>query len=162
MLPLEGKTDSKSHCWDILGSYLPRCIRRRRAHAIAALTASMCHPGCGTEEYEKLRRYDAVTSEQPPGLFQCQQADAGSATRRICAGWAGCHGPDLLGLRVALLEGWIDEAAFQAAVEYRSPVPLFGSGNEAADHGQADIHQPTAEAAQLIGKISRTRSDLRA
>ncbi|MEU1667151.1 DUF6283 family protein [Streptomyces sparsogenes] len=113
------------------------------------------------EEYEKLRRYDAVTSEQPPGLFQCPQADAGSAARRICAGWAGCHGQGLLGLRVALLEGWIDEAAFQAAVEYRSPVPLFGSGNEAADHGQADIHQPTAEAAQLIGKLSRTRSDLR-
>ncbi|MEU5609730.1 DUF6283 family protein [Streptomyces sparsogenes] len=113
------------------------------------------------EEYEKLRRYDAVTSEQPPGLFQCHQADAGSAARRICAGWAGCHGPDLLGLRVALLEDRIDEATFQAAVEYRSPVPLFDSGNEAADHGQADIHQPTAEAAQLIGKISRTRSDLR-
>ncbi|MFF7647066.1 hypothetical protein [Streptomyces canus] len=33
---------------------------------------------------------------------------------------------------------------------------------EAADHGQAEIHQHTAEATCLIGKISRLRDDLQA
>ncbi|WP_413092699.1 DUF6283 family protein [Streptomyces phaeochromogenes] len=67
-----------------------------------------------------------------------------------------------MGLRVALLERRIDAETFQAAAEYRSPVPLFGSGNEAADHGQADIRRPDRDAARLIGKIIRTRTDLRA
>ncbi|MFD8046469.1 DUF6283 family protein [Streptomyces chartreusis] len=113
------------------------------------------------EEYDKLRRFDAPTAEQPSRLFQCHQADADSATRRICAGWAGCHGDRLLGLRVALIEGRIDEATFAAAAGYESPVALFGSGSEAADHGQADIGWPGGEAGRLIGKITRTRSDLR-
>ncbi|MGW7748709.1 DUF6283 family protein [Streptomyces chartreusis] len=113
------------------------------------------------EEYDKLRGYDAPTPEQPSRLFQCHQADADSTTRRICAGWAGCHGEHLLGLRVALVEGRIDEATFAAAAAYESPVALFGSGSEAADHGQTDIHWPGGEAGRLIGKITRTRSDLR-
>ncbi|MFI0539750.1 hypothetical protein ACH3VS_12825 [Streptomyces sp. WSLK1-3] len=44
----------------------------------------------------------------------------------------------MLSLRVALVEGRIDEEAFRAAVEHQSPTELFGSGNEAADHGQAE------------------------
>ncbi|WP_405594607.1 DUF6283 family protein [Streptomyces sp. NBC_01092] len=51
-------------------------------------------------------------------------------------GWAGCHGKHLLSLRVALFKGWIGGAAFEAAAEYQSPVALFDSGSEAADHGQ--------------------------
>ncbi|MDR6980944.1 hypothetical protein J2X68_007686 [Streptomyces sp. 3330] len=113
------------------------------------------------EEYEKLRRYDTDTAVQPQGLFQCHQGDPDSSARRICAGWAGCHGEHLLGLRLALLENRIDEETFRAAAEYHSPVPLFSSGNEAADHGQADIRQPGTQADHLIGKISRTRRNLR-
>ncbi|MGW3291055.1 DUF6283 family protein [Streptomyces sp. NPDC001002] len=113
------------------------------------------------EEYEKLRRYDAPTPEQPSGLFQCHQSDADSSQSRICAGWAGCHGEGLLGLRISLFRGRIDGAAFHAAAGYRSPVPLFGSGNEAADHGQADMVRPAAEATHLIDKINRTRGDLK-
>ncbi|MFD5015348.1 DUF6283 family protein [Streptomyces chartreusis] len=94
-------------------------------------------------------------------MFQCHQADADSTARRICAGWAGCHGDGLLALRVALIEGRIDEATFAAAAAYQPPIALFGSGSEAADHGQADIHWPDGEAARLIAKIARTRSDLR-
>ncbi|MFJ2607950.1 DUF6283 family protein [Streptomyces sp. NPDC087425] len=112
------------------------------------------------EEYEKLRRYDARTPEQPSAVFQCHQSDADSPRSRLCAGWVGCHGENVLGLRVALVHGRIDDATFRAAVGYQSPVPLFGSGNEAADHGQAEMCQPGAEASRLIGKISRTRSDL--
>ncbi|MER5199848.1 DUF6283 family protein [Streptomyces sp. NPDC002755] len=113
------------------------------------------------EEYEKLRRYDADTAEQPQGLFQCHLGGPDSPASRICAGWAGCHGERLLGLRAALFEDRIDEETFRAAAEYRSPVPLFSSGNEAADHGQRNMQQPSAEASRLIGKISQTRSDLR-
>ncbi|MEU9413712.1 DUF6283 family protein [Streptomyces sp. NPDC048281] len=113
------------------------------------------------EEYEKLRRYDAAISEQPQKLFQCHQADAGSTAGRICAGWAGCHSGHLLGLRVALLEGRIDQAAFEAAATYTSPIELFASGGEAADHGQAGIDRPGPEADRIIGKITRTRGDLR-
>lgn len=112
------------------------------------------------EEYEKLRSYDLDMAFQPPRLFQCHQTDADSDVRRLCAGWVGCHGSELLGLRVALIRGRLSEATFQAAVEYRSPVPLFGSGAEAADHGQAEIHCPGGDAVQAIAKISRRRTDL--
>ncbi|MEC3919197.1 DUF6283 family protein [Nocardia sp. CDC160] len=112
------------------------------------------------EEYEKLRLYDLDMALQPQKLFQCHQTDAGNEMRRMCAGWVGCHGPDLLGLRLALLSGRISEAVFEAAAEYRSPVPLFGSGSEAADHGQAEIDCPGTDAAHVIDKISRRRSDL--
>ncbi|WP_067904162.1 DUF6283 family protein [Nocardia vaccinii] len=53
------------------------------------------------EEYEKLRLYDLDMAFQPPRLFQCHQADFDSGVRRLCAGWAGCHGSELLGLCVA-------------------------------------------------------------
>ncbi|WNF01407.1 hypothetical protein PS467_41840 [Streptomyces luomodiensis] len=42
-----------------------------------------------------------------------------------------------------------------------SPVPLFASGSEAADHGQAGIDQSSGEADRLIAKMSRVRGDLR-
>ncbi|MGW1053578.1 DUF6283 family protein [Streptomyces sp. NPDC002521] len=115
-----------------------------------------------SEEYEKLRRYDAPTPDQPAALFQCHQADADSDARRICAGWAGCHdGAHLLALRLALLDGHIDSSTHQAILEYVSPIPLFTSGGEAATHGQADVDLPSNEAVHLIAKIRRTRGDLR-
>ncbi|MET8428380.1 DUF6283 family protein [Nocardia sp. NPDC004860] len=80
--------------------------------------------------------------------------------RRMCAGWVGCHGDGLLGLRLALVTGRISPATFQAAVDYRSPVALFRSGAEAADHGQVDIHHPSTDAVRAITKISMRRSDL--
>ncbi|WP_438453364.1 DUF6283 family protein [Streptomyces asiaticus] len=113
------------------------------------------------EEYDKLRRYDAPTPDQPQALFQCHQADGDSDARRICAGWAGCHGGHLLALRIAVLEGRIEASTYRAASEYVSPVPLFASGREAAAHGQAGIDHPSDEADRLIAKISRVRGDLR-
>ncbi|MFF4699945.1 DUF6283 family protein [Streptomyces chattanoogensis] len=114
-----------------------------------------------SEEYAKLRRYDAETPDQPTGLFQCHQADASSAIRRVCAGWAGCHeGEELLALRLAVLDGHIDATTYRAVVEYVSPVPLFPSGSEAAAHGEQGINAPTGQARRLINKITRTRNDL--
>ncbi|WP_280443460.1 DUF6283 family protein [Nocardia brasiliensis] len=112
------------------------------------------------EEYEKLRAYDLDTVSQPPGLFQCHQTDADSDARRLCAGWVGCHGSDLLGLRWGLLRGRISAETFHAAVEYRSPVPLFESGAAAADHGQTDLQCPGDDAVRAIEKITRRRTDL--
>jgi hypothetical protein len=59
-----------------------------------------------------------------------------------------------------LLEGRIDPGAYLAAAEYISPVQLFTSGAEAADHGQARISRPSPLAVQGIQKVRRARTDL--
>ncbi|MFC4374535.1 DUF6283 family protein [Nocardia halotolerans] len=112
-------------------------------------------------EYEKLRGYDGEMGEQPPGVFQCHQAGGDSPARRMCAGWVGCHGGrELLALRLALVRARIRPEAFEAAEVYVSPVGLFNSGAEAADHGQREIEWPGAAAVWLIQKIGTVRSDL--
>ena len=100
-------------------------------------------------EYEKLRQYDAETSYQPMAGFGCH------ATPEFdCHGWAVVHSTrgrmyELLALRMWPPKNGIPEAA----------VPLFASGNEAADHGQEDIDEPSPEAirkaAQLLKKYER-------
>ncbi|WP_280216722.1 DUF6283 family protein [Nocardia neocaledoniensis] len=112
-------------------------------------------------EYEKLRGYDGDMGVQAPHLFQCHQTDADSAVRRMCAGWVGCHGGgELLALRLALIQQRISARTFEETQGYESPVPLFASGGEAAEHGQRDIDQPGLDAQLAIRKVARTRSDL--
>jgi hypothetical protein len=102
-------------------------------------------------EYDKLPAYDEPTQFQPTSAFACHQQDG-----RVCAGWAGCHdGEHLLSLRVALRTGFMSAADYEATVAYSSPVPLFASGSEAAEHGKAGIEQPGVPARQVIGKLSR-------
>ncbi|MFD7015863.1 DUF6283 family protein [Streptomyces sp. NPDC059928] len=114
-----------------------------------------------SEEYAKLRRYDAGTADQPPSVFQCHQKDAYSDGSRICSGWAGCHDAGgLLALRFALLTGTIDVETHRATTAYVSPIPLFCSGHEAAAHGEAGVDAPAEEAHLLIKKITRTRQHL--
>ena len=113
-----------------------------------------------SEEYEKLRAYDRDTSQQPVGLFQCHQEDAHSPTRRMCAGWVACHGYELLALRLACASGAISPETFEAAVNYDPQVPIFASGAQAADHGQADILLPSRTAQAYAAKITRRRTDL--
>lgn len=105
------------------------------------------------EEYEKLREYDEDTSMQPLAIFQCHQTDRENDHSRMCAGWVGCHSGDLLALRLYLTQGG-DPAVF----EYVSPVDLFASGNEAADHGVREIYSPSPEAIHMMEKISRVRN----
>jgi hypothetical protein len=97
-------------------------------------------------EYDKLRDYDAPTCEQPFSVFACH-----ATPEHYCHGWAVVHTNrgneyDLIALRVAR-DGYpaIPEAG----------VPLFDSGNEAADHGQADILEPTPEAKGTVAKLMR-------
>lgn len=96
-------------------------------------------------EYDKLPGYDGKTWEQSPALFMCHQRDG-----RLCAGWLACHDTDhLLALRI----NSVDPGVFG----YRSPVPVFGSGAEARDHGLAEIETPSAKAAKMIRGIGGLR-----
>ncbi|WP_310404595.1 DUF6283 family protein [Nocardia kruczakiae] len=112
------------------------------------------------DEYNKLREYDKEMPDQPVALFQCRQTDADSDLRRLCAGWAACHGDNLLALRLALVENRISPAVFEATIGYRSPTPLFDTGTAAADHGQRDIDNPSTAAVHTMAKISPRRPDL--
>jgi hypothetical protein len=100
-------------------------------------------------EYAKLPDYDAPTALQPPGLFLCHQADG-----RVCAGWVGCHdSEELLALRLAALQG-MNPQELAATRAYTSPVPLFGSGKEAAEHGLARINDPDPMAWRAIRRLA--------
>jgi hypothetical protein len=82
-------------------------------------------------EYRVLPEFDLPTPYQPHFVFRCHQADG-----RVCAGWAGCHdGDHLLSLRIAVARGEMTPAVARAVIDYKSPVPLFRTGAEAADWG---------------------------
>lgn len=105
-------------------------------------------------EYAKLPGYDLPTPQQPPGLFLCHQQDG-----RVCAGWAGCHdGAHLLALRMAAVTGALSDADLNATIDYTTPVPLFASGAEAAEHGMRDVLDPGPKARRAIDNLTRKRS----
>lgn len=98
-------------------------------------------------EYAKLPRYDGSTMDQllagGTGLFFCHQNDG-----HLCAGWVGCHDmAHAVALRLAPVA--------PETYDYRSPVPLFGSGAEAAAHGMSGIDDPGPEARAAIAKLER-------
>lgn len=120
----------------------PSCPYRRD------VPSGVWHP----EEYARLAAYDGDMAAQARagalGLFMCHQADG-----KLCAGWAGCHDmTETLAARVSSRD--LDPSVFG----YASPVPLFGSGAEAAAHGMKDIASPGAKARAMIRKIARVRS----
>lgn len=102
------------------------------------------------EEYEKLRAYDAPTTEQPLSAFACH-----ATPEHLCHGWARVHSTrghehELLALRLC------GAGALPGPV-----VELFGSGAEAADHGQRDISAPDADAVRTIERLVRKHARLR-
>lgn len=104
------------------------------------------------DEYDKLPTYDNDVPEQAAagafGLFFCHQHDG-----NLCAGWAGCHDmSNNLAVRMHAAE--VDPATF----EYVSPVPLFGSGAEAAEHGKREISSPGEMAKRKIRGLLRARA----
>jgi hypothetical protein len=106
------------------------------------------------DEYAKLPRFDADTPHQPPGVFLCHQQDG-----RICAGWAGCHDmQQSLGLRIACATGALSGDEMDAVLDFVSPVPLFGSGAEAAAHGLAELESPGAPARRVMEKVTRRKA----
>lgn len=111
-------------------------------------------------EYDKLPRYDEPTYDQPLALWQCHQTDRDHPASHLCAGWVGCHGDQLLALRLGLVAGEISPDTYRAAITYQSPTPLFDSGAQAAAHGRKHINRPNRLARRLITRILRRRTDL--
>lgn len=113
-------------------------------------------------EYDKLPEYDLPTIEQPTSVFLCHQQDRDSSGIRACGGWAACHdGDELFALRLAGAMQTMTLEAILATRAYVSPVPVFASGEEAAEHGMAEISWPGEEARKLMDKIQRVRTDLK-
>lgn len=104
------------------------------------------------DEYDKLPGYDGDVLEQfaagATGLFFCHQLSG-----EVCAGWAGCH--DMANsLAMRMNAARIDPAVY----DYQSPIPLFGSGAEAAEHGKRGVAAPDAAAARVIRTVRRIQS----
>jgi hypothetical protein len=100
-------------------------------------------------EYEKLLRFDGDIVEQAVqggiALFDCHQQDG-----NLCAGWIAAHGAENL-LACRLHADDLDPKVW----DYKSPVPVFGSGQEAHDHGVRDIEEPGEEAERTISRLRR-------
>lgn len=100
-------------------------------------------------EYDKLPAYDGDIIDQIQGgtaLFLCHQQD-----NSLCAGWLATHGTDnLLALRLH------SSSVAPGVWGYASPVPVWSSGQEACDHGKADIEEPGPRAERAIDRLART------
>jgi Family of unknown function (DUF6283) len=106
------------------------------------------------EEYEKLPGYDNMTALQPTTMFLCHQQDG-----RVCAGWAGTHDmAESLGLRIAEALGYITTETARLICDYRTDIPLFASGSEAAKHGMRKISRPSKRACSMATNILRKRN----
>ena len=120
----------------------PSCPYRRDC------PSGLWHP----DEYRKLPGYDGDTAYQHPGVFCCH-----SAPDCLCAGWVAHRDPaELLALRIGTAAGTVSGDVW----DYRTDVPLFASGWQAARHGLADIEHPGPEARAAIVKIVRARPDI--
>lgn len=94
------------------------------------------------------------------GLFLCHQTSAVDPRSRLCSGWVGCHGSELLALRLGAVTGRLDAETVAEVFDYSTSVPLFASGAEAAAHGIRDVEQPGAAALAAITKIAARRPDI--
>jgi hypothetical protein len=102
-------------------------------------------------EYLKLRGYDGETFEQAPNLFFCHQQNG-----KLCAGWVGCHDMyESLAIRIAA--SGLEDGDLEAILSYESPIELFDSGAEAADHGLRDVENPHPEAVRKINTLTQKR-----
>jgi hypothetical protein len=102
------------------------------------------------EEYQRLPDWDGDLGEQSPATFGCHQSDG-----HLCSGWVAHRGDpvELLAVRIGVLSQAIDPEV----LDYTTDVALFGSGQEACEHGMRDIHGPSAEAQEFARKIIRAR-----
>lgn len=102
-------------------------------------------------EYEKLPMYDGDASEQRSvRVFSCHQNGVD-----VCSGWLAHRDPlDMLAVRIGLISDALDPSC----ADYSTDVPLFTSGQEAAEHGTRHIADPTVDARDSIRKIIATRA----
>lgn len=98
----------------------------------------------------KLPPYDLETGRQPTLGFDCHQQNG-----HLCAGWVGCHDMnENLALRVAIVSGELTPEEYEQILNYESPVPLFASGADAAQHGLEEA-VPGPRAQKIIDKLKR-------
>lgn len=103
--------------------------------------------------YDQLPPYDEEQCLRP--LFGCHQQDG-----HLCAGWVGTHDMDnSIALRVAVSSGFISPEEAQRTVDYVSPVPLFASGREAAEHGKRDLYNPGKRARAMKARLKNKLKD---
>ncbi len=109
-----------------------------------------CPSGVWDEtEYAKLIEYDRITPFQPMAVFMCHSNRDGVT---VCRGWLDAHDKhQLLALRLAASKKLIDYDVFDLP---KSDVPTFGSGGEAAEHGMADIENPSPAALAFIARLA--------
>lgn len=106
-------------------------------------------------EYARLPDYDKPTHEQPASMFGCHQQDG-----HLCAGWVGTHDMgNNLSLRIAAACEHMSSEEIERTLNYEAPVPLFGSGREAADHGMKDLQRPDARARRTADRLTRKLTD---
>lgn len=85
----------------------------------------------------------------------CHQQDGS-----LCAGWCGTHDmAESLGLRITAAAGLIEEEDLSVILDYQTPVPLFDSGAEAAEHGLAELEKPSEQASRVIDRLIRKRRE---
>lgn len=83
----------------------------------------------------------------------CHDAKDGST---ICRGWLDVHPiGDLLALRLAATRGMI---SYELVDLPPSGVPVFESGAAAAEHGMAEIDDPSDPALRVIDKLTKRRA----
>ena len=127
-------------------------------HTVAKSPCKSCPYRCdvpsgvwSATEYEKLMKFDGDMGDQFAkgglGVFDCHQRDG-----HLCAGWLATHGAtNLLAFRLTR------EEIAPEVWDYKSPVPVFKSGAEAAEHGIRDIDDPGVEANAMINRLYRKR-----
>lgn len=100
------------------------------------------------EEYEKLRGYDENTAF---GTFLCHHSPDMNRNA-VCRGWLSVQ-CESAAARLAVLSGQVTDEQ-----RYATPlVPLYASGNEAADAGIRGIKRPNAKARKLIDRLKAKR-----
>jgi hypothetical protein len=107
------------------------------------------------DEYLLLPLYDKPTAQQPTGVFMCHLNNG-----KVCAGWAGCHGPqteghDLFAVRVGIARGQLTVELARAIVTYVSPVLLHPSGFHTALHGLRGVVDPSPATLAAVRKLER-------
>jgi hypothetical protein len=107
------------------------------------------------DEYAILLHFDGPVAQQALsahgcGIFYCHQSDG-----MLCAGWAGHREPyDILAIRLGVASGRVSPSV----LGYRTSVPLFATGAQAAAHGMRDYVQPPLETVRAVAKIIRVRA----
>lgn len=113
-------------------------------------------------EYDLLPRFDGTTAEQAQagaiGVFFCHAQPKPPVF--LCSGWVGCHDMiNNLGLRLYPHRHPEHQLDYDAIINYRTTVPLFGSGAEAAAHGKRDINNPGAAARRKAQQLIKIRGN---